>query len=61
MTVRKLSEMTGLSKRYLELIESGDRTPSVQTVYRLAEALGVRPAALLQDDADEEPAFAVAS
>jgi transcriptional regulator with XRE-family HTH domain len=37
----------GISKRYLEMIESGTKTPSIDVLRRLAKVLGVRTSALI--------------
>jgi transcriptional regulator with XRE-family HTH domain len=47
-------EQVGLSidmeRSYVSDLERGKRNPSVRAVGRLAEALGVKPAALLAED-----------
>lgn len=49
LSVPKLADAIGKTPRYVEMIEAGGRTPSVDTLYRLAEALDVSPAAFLVD------------
>lgn len=56
MTQNDLAERSGLSRTEIQVIEynrGGRRdefaNPTLQTVYRLARALGVRPADLLPD------------
>ncbi len=38
----ELAEKVGLSDKYIQLIESGERKPSLKTVYKIAVALGVK-------------------
>ncbi len=42
MSVRKLSEMSGVSKTHIDNIEIGKRIPTICVLYHLAKALGVR-------------------
>jgi transcriptional regulator with XRE-family HTH domain len=42
MTQEKLAEKTGLSVVFLSLLENGHRTVSVDSLWRIAKALGVR-------------------
>jgi transcriptional regulator with XRE-family HTH domain len=42
LTQEKLAELSGLSVDFLSLIERGRRSPSFQTIERLAEALQVK-------------------
>ncbi|GAA4175177.1 helix-turn-helix domain-containing protein [Gryllotalpicola koreensis] len=44
---RALARLAGISQSFLSNIENGRTTPSVPTLYTLAEALGVAPAELL--------------
>ena len=41
LTQSRLASKAGLSASYLSLIESGKRSPSVATIKRLGEALGI--------------------
>jgi len=47
MTQRELAQVTGLSQSYIAQVESGDRTPSVETMRALGHALGVSVSWLL--------------
>jgi len=38
----QLAEKVGLSDKYIQLIESGERKPSLRTVYKISRALGVK-------------------
>ena len=41
ITLRKLSEKTGLTERSIKYYETGDRVPSMEAVSKLAEAFGL--------------------
>lgn len=41
MSLAALAEQTGIGKGYLSQIENGEQTGTVETVKKLAEALGV--------------------
>ncbi|WP_328285425.1 helix-turn-helix transcriptional regulator [Enterocloster clostridioformis] len=43
MTLRELSEKSGISKSEINFIENGQREPTLHTVCLLSLALGVRP------------------
>jgi transcriptional regulator with XRE-family HTH domain len=47
MTQARLAELAGLHRTAIGLLEKGERTPRIDTIFRLAGALGVLPAALL--------------
>jgi len=49
----QLAESTELSQGFISRIETGRDLPSVMTLYRLAEALGCSPAALMPSPAAE--------
>jgi XRE family transcriptional regulator, regulator of sulfur utilization len=49
-----VARASGLSKTILSKIESGDGNPSVETLWRLSQALGVPLGTLVEDD-DEGP------
>lgn len=42
VTQRQLSIRTGLSERYISMLENGDREPRLSMVLRLSNALGIR-------------------
>lgn len=48
MTLGKLSEKTGLSKAVLSQIEKGNANPTINTIWKIAEAFGVTYSALLE-------------
>ena len=47
MSMRELADRCGVSQPFVSAIERGHSTPSIATLYRLAEELGTEPAALL--------------
>jgi transcriptional regulator with XRE-family HTH domain len=47
LTQERLGELAGLNPNYIGQVERGQRTPSMQTIHALAEALGVDPGFLL--------------
>ncbi|MGC0211616.1 helix-turn-helix domain-containing protein [Streptomyces levis] len=53
LSTRALAAAAGISQPFLSQVERGVSTPSMITTYRLAEALGVLPGALLPP-ADEQ-------
>lgn len=52
LTQDQLSEMVGVASPFISMLESGHKYPNLEMVFKLADALGVRPGAML--DAVEE-------
>ena len=52
LTQDQLSEMVGAASPYISMLESGHKYPNLEMVFKLADALGIRPGAML--DAMEE-------
>jgi transcriptional regulator with XRE-family HTH domain len=50
-TQEQLADRCGISQQYISGLESGRRNPTVVTLFELAQALGVRPVDLLNEDA----------
>ena len=50
ISMRALAARCGLSQPFLSAVERGLSMPSIVTLYRIAEALGVAPSTLLPDD-----------
>ena len=48
LTQEHLSGLAGLSRSHLAALESGDKIPRADTLWRIAEALSVRPSRLIQ-------------
>jgi transcriptional regulator with XRE-family HTH domain len=53
LSMTALAERCGISQPYLSQLENGKGSPSINTLYKLANALGVSPQDLLPDDGDE--------
>ena len=53
-TLDQLAEATGLNKGYLSRIESGEKTPSIATLLKLAEALEVSTGQLFGEEVAKE-------
>ena len=53
LSMRELARRSGVSQPFLSQIEHGVSAPSMVTTYRLAEALGVLPGALLPTPASQ--------
>lgn len=52
LTLVALAERAGLSQPFLSQVENGRATPSMESLYRIATALGTTPQALFAGDAD---------
>ena len=63
LSLRKLSEMAGVSNPYLSQIERGLRKPSAEILQQIAKALQISAESLYVRagilDADQEPSFTV--
>ena len=55
LSQEQLAFEAGMKRAYLSDLERGTRNPSVRALGRLAAALGVQPALLLQSALDAEP------
>lgn len=55
MSLRALARASGLSANALSLIERGQTSPTVSTLYRLADALGVPITAFFQEVIERSP------
>ena len=47
-----LSKRTGLSRSYISLIETGKKIPSVSSLSKIADSLGVRAGEIFENDAE---------
>lgn len=56
LTLATVAKHAGISPAMLSRLETGHVSPSLETIAALADALGVRPALLLQELGDEEGA-----
>ena len=57
MTIKELSNRTGLSLSSIHYIETGANSPTVNTLRKIARALGVTVAALLDETTADTDAF----
>lgn len=48
LTQEQLSGLAGIARSHLAALESGDKIPRVDTLWRIADALSVRPSRLIQ-------------
>lgn len=55
LSIRELARITGLSANALSMIERGRTSPSVSTLYRLTDGLGVPITAIFQVDDAQQP------
>lgn len=56
LSQEKFGFEVGLDRTYISGIERGIRNPSLKNIVKIAQALGVTPARLLQDAATHVPA-----
>ncbi len=54
MSMRELAEQCGVSQPFISAVERGLSTPSISTLYRLAEVLDTQPSALLPVHREDE-------
>ena len=47
MTQEQLSGLAGISRSHLAALESGQKSPGVETLWKIADALSMRPSRLL--------------
>src|ERR1700749_3326711 len=47
LTMTELAKGAGVTQPFISQVESGKITPSISTLYRLAQVLGIAPSALL--------------
>jgi transcriptional regulator with XRE-family HTH domain len=45
----RLGELAGLSQRYLSMLERGENSPTLNVIFRLCDALGIKAAKLLEE------------
>ncbi len=55
LTLQQLADGVGLSVSYLSQVENGKASPSIATLVRIAEGLGVRTVDFFADELVEEP------
>lgn len=47
LTQDQLSELVGVASPFISMLESGHKYPNLEMIFKLAEALDVRPGAML--------------
>ena len=47
MTQEQLSGLAGISRSHLASLESGQKSPKIETLWKIAEALSVKPSKLI--------------
>lgn len=57
LSQNQLAPPSGLNQSTINLLEAGKTTPTVASLYRLADALGVSPAKILESALAELPAL----
>ena len=57
ITQKRLAEMTGLTNVVINYYEHGAKTPTIETVWKIAEALGVEPEKLTGEKLTEQKAI----
>ncbi len=53
MSQELVSGLAGIGRTHLSAIERGERKPTLETFYKIALALGVRPSVLLEQIEEE--------
>lgn len=56
LTQEQLSERVEVVRSFVCMLENGKRQPSLDMIYRLADALGIRPGELVDAAADRKSA-----
>ena len=48
LTQEQLSGLSGIARSHLAALENGQKNPGIETIWKLAEALSVKPSKLIQ-------------
>lgn len=48
LSQEKVAELSGLDRTYISLIERGKRQPTIQTIFKIANALEVSPSEIIK-------------
>ncbi len=48
-TLTKFAQRTGMNATYLSVLEKGGNTPSIQTLFELADVFNIRPSELIRE------------
>lgn len=49
LSIYRLARLTGLSERAIDFVEKGERVPTIDTIARIAVAMGVQVSQLIRD------------
>lgn len=49
LTQEHIARLAGIARSHLVALENGEKTAKLDTIWRLSEALDIRPSALIQD------------
>ncbi len=52
LSIYRLARLSGLNERTIDFIEKGERTPSIDTLFRIALALGLNTSDLIREAED---------
>ena len=53
LTQEGLSGLTGIARSHLAALEKGEKVARIDTVWRIAEALGIKPSDLIRETEQE--------
>lgn len=54
LSIYRLARISGLNERAIDFIEKGERTPTIDTLFRIALALDLNASELLRDAESEQ-------
>ena len=57
LTQEQLGLESGVQRNFISLIETGQNQPTITTIFKLAEALGIKPSALVIEAEKESGGF----
>ncbi len=55
LTQEKMSGLAGIARSHLVALENGEKTVKLDTMWRIAEALGISPSELIRRTEKENP------
>ena len=54
LTQERLSGLAGIARSHLAALEKGEKTAKLDTVWRIADALGIKPSDLIRETEQED-------